>query len=242
MMDKINNPVLYRFDKLVDTIKNNGKMVMIGACTATILVAGLFGYRWHRQRAEGFAYHTFTAALKKFEAPVGTKSRSGMQSTDEITFKTDKEKWTAVEAAFKNGYAEHSASGLAPMFLAFEAEALCELGKHEEALALLKKALNDMKSQEIKDCYRIKYALMQLDSGKENDVKEGLELLNKISFETGSAACSQALYQLGYYHWTRNEFEKSKNYWQQYLVKYSGVPDFEQYVRFIQSKLDLIAV
>lgn len=240
MMDKTNNPFLNKLDQLIDGVTKHSKIVLMALCATAVLGAGLLGYRWHRNRIEESAHRAFMNALKNFDAPLQGAQRPGM-AENALTFKNKEEKWTTVEALFKQAYAEYSTAGLAPMFLAFQAEALIELGKNEEALTLLKTVTNSRMSTEIKDQYRIKVALMHIDSGKQDEIKQGLELLNKIAFETGSVVYDQALYYLGYYYWTQQDFEKAKSYWQQYIVKYSGDANFENQVRFVQNKLDLIA-
>jgi len=99
-----------------------------------------------------------------------------------------------------------------------------------------------MVSEEIKDYYKVKLSLLQLDSQNQSEQSQGLERLKALSFDTKSVAHDQALFHLGHYFWIKNKFSEAKNYWQQFIVKYGNDMTYDSLIRVVQEKLDLIAL
>ena len=107
---------------------------------------------------------------------------------------------------------------------------------------LLKKSIASMKSGPLKEYYRLKLALLALDSPSEKVNQEGLQALQQMSFDQNHIANDQALYHLGMYFWANKNFNEAKNYWQQFLVKYGAEKALESQLAQVRARLDLIAV
>lgn len=240
-MDALSNPVVIWLDNALDYIKKNKKPVFIGVVGATVLITAVTGYWFYRIHAREQAHKTMVQALKYYNGVVGHMTSADKQN---MFFSSDAEKWQKTAQVFGQGYEQHKSTALAPMFQAYQAEALLNLGKLGEATELLSHAVDTMKSGVVKDFYRIKLALMKLDSAKELDKQQGLGALKILADDTQSIAHEAALYQLGAYYWNEKKFTDAKSYWQMLLVKY-GTRDVKHpspYAEKVKEKLALLSV
>ncbi len=206
-------------------------------------IGGFFGYRFYRSGIESSAQAEFTTAMKYFDAPVQTVDlKTDQLSLEDVEiFSSEEEKWTRVAETFRKGYENNTSSGIAPMFLAFQSEALVNLGKFDEAIGVLKKVIDLLKDDTIKDPYQVKLALMQLDSKDGNVQKDGLELLQSMSGKSESYVRDLALYHLGEYYWVKKNFAEAKNYWSTLVSEYGEkvkVPS--EWAKLATEKLKLI--
>lgn len=218
--------------------------IVVIVLVAGFALGGFFGYRFYRRGIESRAQMEFTTVMKYFDAPVQTPDfKSDRLSIEDVEiFSSEEEKWTRVAESFRKGYENNTSSGIAPMFLAFQSEALINLGKFEEAIEVLKNAVDILKDDTIKDSYNVKLALMWLDSKDENVQKEGLKLLQSISSKSESPVRDLALYHLGEYYWVKKNFTEAKNYWSTLVSEYGEkvrVPS--EWAKLALEKLKLIA-
>jgi len=239
-VETMNEKSVHSIENVVEWMVKHKQAVMTAVGLVVLGLAAFFGYRSYSYRIQVSAHKSFMQSLKTYNAPV--KKSMSEPTNKSLSFATEREKWEAVEGKFKQGYEAHSRSGIASMFLAYQSEALVNLDKFEESLVVLKRALELMVSPQVKAYYELKLSLMQLDSKNEQDVKAGLDRLEKISFEYKHLAHDQSLYYLGFYYWMNNNFNKAKSYWQQFIVKYGNEMELSDQVMQVKSRLDLIAI
>lgn len=203
------------FDKLMKQILKYKIPTISIILVIGTTVGGFFTYRFYRGIIERQAQLEFVASMKYFEAPVQKPDLKVDQLSIEDTeiFPSNEEKWAKVEEVFKEGYEKNSSSGIAPLFLAFQSEALINLDRSDEAISVLKKAIGLLRDDTIKDSYQAKLSLMQLDSKDESVQKAGFELLQSMANKSGSLIRDLALYYLGEYYWVKKNFVEAKNYW-----------------------------
>lgn len=240
-MDASSNPVVVWLENTIDYIKKNQKPVIAGVVGATVLISAVTGYWFYRIHVREQAHKAMVQALKYYHGVVGTVTSADSQS---MFFTSETEKWQKTAQVFADGYERYKGTALGSMFQAYQAEALLNLGKMNEAVDTLSHAVDNMKSGALKDFYRIKLALMKLDSSKELDRQQGLGALKILADDAQSVAQETALYQLGAYYWSEKKFAEAKNYWQMLLVKY-GTRDIKHpsvYAEKVKEKLALLSV
>lgn len=237
-MEFSRNPFLAWLDKSVNKCLSYKKQISIGLA-ATVLISGLgVGYLFYKERANTAAYKDFVTALKYYDGVV-VASQDRFNDPSVKYFTTEQDKWTQAENIFNQGYQKHSRSNLGCMFLAFRAEALLNLSKGDEALALFSEAINKMPNNDVKDYYKVKVALIKMDKKD----SQGFEELQKLANNESSIANDLALYKLGAYYWNQKKFKEAKEYWQRLLVKTSGgkAGHISPFAQEIKEKLSLFS-
>jgi tetratricopeptide (TPR) repeat protein len=240
-MDTASNAVVMWLENALDYIKKNRKLVIAGVVGVVVVVSAVTGYWFYRIHVREQAHKAFAQALKYYDGVVGTTPSA---DTHGMFFASEIEKWQKTEQVFKEAYENYKSTELAPMFKAYQSEALLNLGKHDEAIAVLSSAVDHIKNAAVKDFYCVKLALMKLDSSNEVERQQGLGALKILADNTQSAAHETALYQLGAYYWSEKKFAEAKNYWQMLLVKY-GTRDIKHpspYAEKVKEKLALLSV
>lgn len=240
-MEFSKNNLLESLDRAIDTLIKHKKQTLMGIGLTVCLVFAGIGYTVYRQKMQVKAHATLVAALKVFEAPVvaGSSNKSDVKMPTQ--FATEEEKWNKVQEIFKDAYNNHKGAGIAPYFLTYQAEALVQLGKFDEAIQALTDAIRLMKSTELKAFYQVKLALIKLDSPKHQ--QEGLTELKKYADDQQGLAHENALYHMGNYYWYKKDFVQARNYWQQLVIKY-GLKDARLqsgFTELAKSKLRLIS-
>ncbi len=230
-------------DQLWQALPYRNELLM---SSAMVLAVGLsyWGYTSYRISIEQEAHKTFISCLKAFETPIGPKKANELNifDTDTLEFATHDEKWQKVAGMFNDAASKHSSSGLAPMFRAFESEALLNLGKKEEALSVLHNSVKTMSSPSLKSVYEIKEALLQIDFNDASVKEQGLSSLRLIAADAQHLAHDRALYELGQYYWVGKKFDEAKNYWNQLVLKYGkGSTHPSAWAAQAQSQLKLIS-
>lgn len=217
-------------EKALDFVAKNKKQVLVGFAGVAILTVVAVGFSFYRTHVNEQAHKALLQALSYYDGSV--------------RFSSEAEKWQKTEQVFKDGAQSYRGTHLGPVFLAYQSEALLNLGKHDEAIAILTRAVGMMKNAAAKDFYRVKLALMMLDSSKEENKQQGLVALKEIANNTQSAAHEVALYQLGAYNWDRKNFAEAKSYWQMLLVKYGtdGSRQPSPYVELVKEKMALLSI
>lgn len=239
IMDSGFNPLITAFDWCVDTIIKHKYKVLGGLGIGALLVGSFFAYRFYQRKMQIEAHQDFMEALSAFDVPVqGFRDRV---TPVNLFFNSEEEKWKKVLNFFEKGSEKHKRSGLGAMFRLFHAEALLTVNRYADALKIVKETVETIQSEELREAYRIKLSLMQLDSTKPEDITQGLERLKGIAFNQQSVAQSLALYHLGLYYWINKRFDEAKSYWQQFLVKYGDQAGFAELIKVVKSKLELIA-
>lgn len=179
---------------------NNNSMALIGAVVivAAITGGGFYGYRWYRAGQEEVAQRVFSQNVQEYER---------------VAQEGKKEDWASVETLFKIGYGQYSHSAFAPFFLLYQAEAMIKQDKNDQAREVLAQAVNSMSSSsDVYPLFKIKLALMTLDSNAEQAVAQLKELVHANSHFSDAAA-----YYLGQYYWMNNDDSKAKEVWQKMI-------------------------
>jgi hypothetical protein len=240
-MDSASNFVVAWLERALDYIGKNKKQVLVGVAGIVVFTAAATGYWFYKIHVRERAHKALLQALKYYDGSVG---KIASADAGAVFFSSEFEKWQKTQSVFKEVYENYKGTSLAPIFLAYESEAMLNLGKHDEAVAILVSAVAKMENSAVRDFYRVKLALMQLDSKKEQDQQLGLTALKLIADNAKSAAHEAALYQLGAYYWSEKKFIEAKSYWQILLVKY-GVRDAKNlspYAEKVKEKLSLLSV
>ena len=226
------------FDKSIEAAVANRKKLLIGAGGLVIVIFGFIGFSYYREWVQTSAQKSFSEALRYYDAPLGAKT---VITNETIEFGSDAEKWKKVAEIFDTGYHKHSSAGIAPLFRAYYAEALLNLGKLDEAIDIMAATVPAIASRELQEFYALKLALMKIDSPKFQT--EGLAALTKFANDRSSTAHEAGLYYLGNYYWSLRNFEQARAYWQQLVVQYDK-PDAKQQSGFallVKARLKLIS-
>jgi|SaaInlLV_10m_DNA_2_1039722.scaffolds.fasta_scaffold00107_42 tetratricopeptide (TPR) repeat protein len=219
------------------------KQILIGLSTILFISVVVTGHFFWVKTREERAHRALVNSLEYFNAPVvaADKEEETLDFTDKKSFANEKEKWEKVAEVFRNAHKKNKSSGIAAMFLAYYSEALINLDKIEEAIVVLSGAIDAMKNYEIREYYRLKLALMKIDSNEGSTVTEGLAALIKLAADEKSIVHDSALYNLGLHYWSNKNFDEAKNYWNQLLLKYGKDSDIPSpWAEKAEEKLGLI--
>ena len=221
-MEFVKNPLVGRLRKVYDYFLNHKREAIITLSILTAIIVLTVGYFFYMGSLQRRAHRSFVDTLKYFDAKVIGKDefKEDYLNLDEFSFKSSEEKWNKVAQVFQEGYEQNKGAGIAPMFLAYQSQALLNLEKQVEAINVLREAIKAMSNSALKTYYKVKLALMQIDSENKDMVNEGISLLKEISLDQKSSAHDMVLYRLGEYYWNTKNFDEAKNYWNQLILKY----------------------
>ena len=208
------------FDKISSIIAPYKKMIALLLAMTAISGLGTWWYVWRKNIINQGA-HQALIQLEEYANKKIASSDADANDVDSSEFKNKEEKWAALKNAATAAYGKFSSSKLAPFFLAYASQATGEQGNKAEAISTLEKAVNEMSSGDLKDLYRVKLAILKMDS-EGDDVSAGLEVLQSVASESGSGAQALALYRLGEYFWIQKKFDEVKNYWGQLILNYGN--------------------
>ncbi len=216
---EIKQAVLLKWiDDVVKKAKVYQQVLVAAGLGLMVFGAVVFGYSYYKNKVRAAAYKDFMSAMQSYDGVIKNKKMSSNYPGIK-QFESENDKWTQTEQIFRQGYQNYKNTELAPAFLAFQAEALLNLGKVDDAIKLLKDVINQVKSEELKDSYKVKIALINMDKKDEKVKSEALNELISIANNDSSVANEVALYQVGAYFWSQKNYNEAKNYWQRLLVK-----------------------
>lgn len=216
---EIKQAVLLKWiDDVLKKAKAYQQILVAAGVGAIVLGSVIFGYSYYKNKVRAAAYKDFMSAIQSYDGVIKNKNVSSSYPSVK-QFESENDKWTQTEQLFRQGYLNYKNTELAPAFLAFQAEALLNLGKVDDAIKILKDVVNQVKSEEIKDSYKVKIALISMDKKDEKVQREALNELIAIANNDGSVANEVALYQVGSYFWNQKKYNEAKDYWQRLLVK-----------------------
>lgn len=240
-MDFSDNIMVEWIERAVDFALENKKVVISGALALILGSGGMVFYRWHATSLAQQAHKTLIETLQVFEAPI---QKVTDKPSEQAQFHSATEKWTQIASLCADAHDRFKRTTLAPFFLVYQAEALLNLKKHDEALPLLQQAQAQMRSQPLKDFMNVKVALVGMDCSAQALQQEGFLQLKRLAENADHTAHEFALYNLGLYFWNNKEFAQAKNYWQQMLVKYAqnDARSGGAYTELVKQKLALITV
>jgi predicted negative regulator of RcsB-dependent stress response len=240
-MEFSKNPMIAWMRKAYEYVLQYKKEFLLGAVFFVGLIVLLVGYSFYKSSLQKKAHTDFVAALKIYDAPVHEKDLKD----DKIDlagefFTSEEEKWLRVASVFEKGYQNNKGAGIAPMFLAYQADALINLGKFSEARDALKNAVGLMKDSATKSAFKVKLALLNIDNGNK---EEGVSILKEMALDSKDPVHDMVLYRLGEYYWFAKNFDEVRNYWNQLVLKYGkGVQKPSWWADQATQKLELISV
>ncbi len=116
---------------------------------------------------------------------------------------------------FRDGYAIHGSSSLAPFFLVYEADILLQQGNRHDAIPVLKKAVETLGNSPLAYLYKTKHALVMMDSNETDIKQQGLDALLALAREPKNQYSDNALYFLGRYYAVNNQRDEARMIWQE---------------------------
>jgi tetratricopeptide (TPR) repeat protein len=219
-MEQLRNPMIEWLSKVYNFVIAHKKEFIAGLIIFVGATIFSLGYLYHKSRLQEKAYKSFANALRYYDAKVG-EAKSSVPDIDLKSFATAEEKWNEVAKIFQEGFENYRNAGIAPFFLVYQSDALLNLGKTDEAINVLRQAIDLMKNKSATYSYfKIKLALMLIDSKKDGSENEGLEILKEFARDSKNPANDLALYRLGEYFWFAKNYFEAENYWNQLNVSY----------------------
>lgn len=240
-MDFSSNPIIIWLDNTAEFFKKHQRVVILGLTGIALASAAGTAYWYYKGYVREQSHKAFVEALKYYDGTIGATPSS---TQDQLTFANEEEKWTKTAQAFNQAHSDYSSSELAPLCKVMEAEAFLNLGQTDKAHALLESSVDAINNDAMRDFYRIKLALIKIDTEKETEIQKGINILKTLSDNAQSPAHESALYYLGAYYWTKKEFNQARNCWQMLLVKYGAADTKHQstYAEKVKEKLALLNV
>jgi tetratricopeptide (TPR) repeat protein len=226
------------FDTSIEFALANRRRLILGALGLIGMICAFIAYGYYHSWVQTSAQKAFAEALRYYDAPVGNKTTI---TNGTIEFGSDEEKWKKVAEVCDADYHKNSRAGIAPFFKTYYADALAHLGKTDQAIEIMAKAVPEIARQELRDFYNVKLALMKLDNPATHT--QGLTLLTAVANDRSNTAHEAGLYYLGFYFWSIKNFEQARAYWQQLVVQYDK-PDAKQQSGFaplVKARLKLIS-
>lgn len=176
------------------------KHILMGVAVAIVLGVALFGYGMYNRRYEQASFQLFAQNLEEYER------------MDQSAKKDD---WASIALLFKMGYTQYKSSVLAPLFLAYQAQALLKQNNSQEAIVVMDQAVSGMKkSSPVYGLYKAKLALMKVDSADANIHNEGIALLAELAQDSYNKSSDIAAYYLGLHYWDTKDVAKAKETWE----------------------------
>lgn len=176
------------------------KHILIGAVVAIALGAALFGYGVYNRRYEEASFQLFAQNLEEYER---------------MDQSAKKEDWASIALLFKMGHTQYKSSVLAPLFLAYQAQALLKQNNTQEAITVMDQAVYGMKkSSPVYGLYKAKLALMKVDSTDSNIHDAGIVLLTELAQDSSNKSSDIAAYYLGLHYWDAKDVAKAKETWE----------------------------
>ena len=169
----------------------------IALAIAGLVGAGWFGYSWYARSKEQAAYKDLAESIDAYN-----KARL-----------SGSEKLTDVERGFAEGAKRNASSKLRSYFLVYQADALLELGKQHEAIALYDQALGSIaRSNPLYFLYAVKRALIKLDATDDVIRKQGRQELTMLAHDAANPMQDMARYYSGLDALDQGDTSTAENY------------------------------
>ncbi len=168
--------------------------ILTGIAVFLIAGVGYLLYRWYYVNAQQKAQMQFARCVAAYEAKDAN--------------------WQNVEQMCKNGAEQYSSSALAPYFLAYQADALVQQGKRDQALEVFDSVVKKTsKSSYLYHLLKMKHALLALDSADTTRQIQGLAELIEVAHDDKNINRDAALYHLGSYYWATDKQDDARTVW-----------------------------
>lgn len=180
----------------------------LGVALAVLLVGfgSYYTYHYVSSSREQAAYKALAESYDFFDQAVASDNGKDKEKNMHV--------WRDVEVSFKTGYELNKNSSLAPYFLAFQAETQIRQGELEKAVTTMDHMMSALKKDSpLFALYSVKRALMKMDVSDENIKGQGLEELIALANEEVNPNRDMALYYLGEYYWSKDDYAKAHVAW-----------------------------
>ncbi len=198
--------------------------LILAAVIALVAVAFGYGYKQFMHYRSTQSQQRFTDAIALFDATAASKTPDWKQTAEMV----------------KATYAEQPRS-VTPAMLNVLSDAQVQAGEQAQALQTMDQAVKAISpSDPLYALYRIKHALMLIDTAEEKSVESALATLDEIAANTSAANWDEAAYYLGLYYWEKNDITKAKAVWQNLRDLPLDIEGASPWAARVQAKLPLI--
>ena len=148
--------------------------------------------------------------------------------------------WHALGETLKNIYAEQSNLVTSPM-LSLLADVYVHEGDLAKAIQTMDLVLKSLSpSSPLYSLYKIKHALMCLDSLDNKLVEDGLAQLTMMAQDKMINAWDEAAYYVGLYYWEKNDIKQASLHWQDLRDMPLDIEGASPWAARVQAKLPLV--
>lgn len=200
------------------------RQLVMGGAFVAVIVAIIAGYMWYTQSQNEQAQALLSRSMEMYKRGIEEKDSSILDEADQ---------------SFSQGYKNFSGTSLAPFFLVYRSEIALRQNRQSDAGTLLEEALTRMSSKSpLYVPYKIKLALLKVDSADKNVVQSGKELLDSLAADVKSKDRDMALYYKGLLHFNDGDRKSAETVWDVLTKRYGSE---SVWVQAAQAKLDYLA-
>lgn len=168
------------------------------ALLVVVLALVSYGYKQFMNYRSAQSLQRLSDAIALFDATASSKTPD----------------WKQTVEILKASYAEQSRL-VTPAMLNILSDAQIQANEQEQALQTMNLAIKAISPVDpLYSLYKIKHALMLIDTAEEKSIEAGLASLEEIGSSTSAANWDEAAYYLGLYYWEKNDITKAKAAWQ----------------------------
>ncbi len=165
-----------------------------------------FGYSWYKLQKNQDAQNFLSSCLDDYRSVI-----EGRQSS-----------WPSLQMNAEIGYEKNKGTDLAVYFKALQADAMIQHGNIKDLPPVLDQLEKEIvKGSLLYYVYRLKLALMMIDSQNDDLMQKGIVLLQALSLDEKNPNRDMALYHKGQYYWDKNALSDAKIAWQELVEEYS---------------------
>ena len=177
-----------------------GTPILFTLLALAALSAIYMGYRWYAQGQEQKAQYACNMLLDEYMQ---------LQKEPNADYASFADKAQLV-------YETHKGSAVAPYIGLLTVDAQLKAGKREEAVASMNQVASAAARNPVAaDLFKTKEALLKIDSADPIKQEEGFKMLALLADNTDNKHRDYALYQLGLYHWNKNDLQAARAAWQE---------------------------
>jgi hypothetical protein len=177
-----------------------GTPILFAAFALAALSAVYVGYRWYAQGREQKAQYACSELLDEY-------LRLQAEQTPD---------YSGFVAKAQTVYAYHKRSAVAPYIGLLVVDAELKRGNHPAAVAMMDTVSAAADNNDIVgDLFKTKQALLKIDSADQVQQEEGFKQLALLADNGDNPHRDYALYQLGLYHWNKNDLQAARTAWQE---------------------------
>lgn len=171
---------------------------------------GFVGWRSYRLVCEERAHKAYLDVVRLVNADVKSDGKG-----DGSSFLSEQDKNEAIISLSDLFLSQHGSTSFAPTVLAFSSRSLAGLGRKNDARVKMHEAEKACSSSDLRHVYALSAALMDIDAEDAAVKEQGLASLKSLSKNTTSAVCDAALFYLGEYFWSQQNYQEARLWWAQ---------------------------